>query len=38
MHLAKLVALNKIPVLGINMGAWASSRSWRPGSWRPCGS
>ena len=19
-------------------GAWASSRSWRPGSWRPCGS
>ena len=36
LHLAKLVALNKIPVLGINMGVWASLPNWKPASWKPC--
>ncbi|MFR7894599.1 MAG: NAD(+)/NADH kinase [Dysosmobacter sp.] len=29
LHLAKLAALHKIPMLGINMGDWAFWRSWR---------
>ena len=33
LHLAKLAALHKIPVLGINMGGLGSSPNWKRHSW-----
>ena len=35
LHLAKLAALNRVPMLGVNMGAWASWRAGGRGAGRP---
>lgn len=37
LHLARTVALHSVPVLGVNLGALASCRSWRSTSWTGCG-
>lgn len=37
LHLARTVALHSVPVLGVNLEASDSCRSWRWTSWTACG-